>query len=95
MNKDKKLLIVCECGSCEHQFILNYIAFKDHPMLSLETHLITWESFFKRLWVGLKYAFGYKSKYGHFDDVIINKDEAKKIRDFFAEVGYLTEVEIK
>lgn len=92
---DKKHLLICSCGSCEHQAILSYWHDEDYPEVYLSIHLITWEGFWRRLWTGLRYAFGYKSKYGHFDEMVITPEEAKNIRDFFADVGFLAEVTIK
>lgn len=35
--------------------------------------------FFGRLWTGLKYAFGYKSKYGHFDNTMIKMEDRERL----------------
>ncbi len=89
MAVDKTYLIICNCGSCEHQAILNYWNDDEYPFVSMSFHLATWEGFLKRLWVGLKYAFGYKSRYGNFDEIIIDKKEANEIIKFFADIGYI------
>lgn len=76
----ERLHITCDCGSSEHQFTL--IKDTEDDEIWLETHLITYRNFFKRLWVGLKYAFGYKSKYGNFDSILLTKEDCKKISKF-------------
>lgn len=76
----EKLHITCECNSSEHQLIF----IKDHEddEVWVETHLVTYRGFFKRLWVGIRYAFGYKSKYGNFDCVLIKPEDRQKISEF-------------
>ena len=91
MNEEKTHIIICHCGDCEHQTILQYYPDDDGlDVLTLNTHLKGWEGFFRRLWHGLRYAFGYKSRYGAWDEIIIDKDEAVRIHEFLADIGYLT-----
>lgn len=72
-----KLHITCECESAEHQ--LAFIHDRSDDFVYLETHLVTHRGFFTRLWVGLRYAFGYKCKYGNFDNVIISRKDRIKL----------------
>lgn len=74
--------IVCECFSSEHQF--HFIHDPEDDTVYLETHLVQYNNFFKRLWIGLKYAFGYKCRYGNFDCTIVPKEEKKKLVEFLA-----------
>jgi hypothetical protein len=81
MDKENKFFI-CACHSIEHQTYF----WKDKELgfeeLYIEMHLITYRNFFKRLWIGLKYAFGYKSIYGNWDTFIFTKEDEKKLRDY-------------
>ena len=72
MSKSKELeeLIICACGDTEHQAIFRTIEGDDDVYMAI--HLVKLP-FFKRLWYGLKYIFGYQSKYGAFDEIIITK----------------------
>ncbi len=72
--------IICECNSLEHQVTFWYD--KEQDELYCEPHLTTHKNFFKRLRCGLKYAFGYKSKYGDWDSTIFKKEDLKKLRDY-------------
>lgn len=72
--------LVCECNSSEH--VLRYIYDKDENELYTEVNLVQHRNFLKRCLVAIKYIFGYKSKYGHFDTTIINKHEARKLGFF-------------
>lgn len=77
MTSLEKLVIICDCESPEHQFILRKDS--EDGEVWLESHLYSHQNFFKRLWMGMKYAFGYKSRYGNFDCVIISKSDQQKI----------------
>lgn len=80
MEKFKELHIICECYSPEHQFTLIKDPEEDEVWINI--HLSDYQSFTQRLWIGLKYAFGYRSKYGDFDNIIISPDSQKKIIEF-------------
>jgi hypothetical protein len=73
---DRKILI-CECHSLEHQVSFWYE--QDEGTLYVETHLVTHKNFFKRLWVGLKYAFGYKSRFGEWDEILLDPNSQKEL----------------
>ena len=49
-------------------------------MVYVHTHLNKLP-FWSRVKYGIKYIFGYKSRYGAFDEFIINPKDAKKIED--------------
>jgi hypothetical protein len=73
---DRKILI-CECHSLEHQVSFWYE--QDEGTLYVETHLVTHKNFFKRLWVGLKFAFGYKSRFGEWDEILLDPNSQKEL----------------
>lgn len=73
-------LVLCACKSLEHQVVL--IGFRDEPEIYLQVHLNTYRNFWQRLWHGLKYAVGYKSKYGAWDEVILGQAELEQIKKF-------------
>lgn len=78
--KYSKLNIICECWSMEHQ--LQFIHDTEDDELYVDVHLITHRNFFMRLWIGLRYAFGYKCMYGNFDSTIISKEDRILLRDY-------------
>lgn len=80
MSSFEKLVILCDCEHAEHQFIL--VRDPEDGEVWLEPHLVQYDNFFKRLWTGLKYAFGHKSRYGEFDCVMISKKDQEKIVEF-------------
>jgi len=80
INLERKVLI-CECCSLDHQ--VSFAKFEDEPnTIYVETHLTTHRGFLRRLWYGLKYAFGYKSRYGAWDEIILEEKSLADLRNF-------------
>ena len=77
MDSIDRRTFICDCHSLEHQVSFWYD--EEEKSLYIEPHLITHRNFFKRLLVGLKYAFGYKSRFGEFDEVILGIDGQKEL----------------
>ena len=93
-------LLICECHSTDHQFILiyEYDEEKDEngnivkkiPMCYVHINLTDYKNFWQRVKYGIKYIFGYKSRYGAFDEFIFNTEDAPKLQRL---VDYLKEQE--
>ena len=78
MNRE---FIVCDCGSIEHQlsFCYDEEEFDDGwDMMYTQVHLNKL-SFFKRLAYGIKYIFGYQSKYGAFTEFYIKPADVDRM----------------
>jgi sulfatase maturation enzyme AslB (radical SAM superfamily) len=58
-------------------------------MVYIHTHLNK-KPFWKRIIYGIKYIFGYKCRYGAFDEFIVNPKDADKIQEI---VNYLKKIE--
>jgi hypothetical protein len=69
----------CACHSPEHT--LRFIWDDEDNEIYTEVYLCHYFNFFKRLWVALKYVFGYKCKYGHWDCFILNNKDAQRLKD--------------
>lgn len=74
-------IFICECGSLEHSYAFWYD--EETKDIHFMPHLISYRNFFKRIWVAIKYIFGYQCRYGHFDSMIINPEDIKKLRGYF------------
>ena len=75
----KDEIIICDCSSVEHQMALRFDDDKDlGRQVFVEIHLaaLAW---YKRLWLGIKYIFGYKCCYGNFEEVILSPKHARQI----------------
>lgn len=78
-SKMQQELLICQCGSLEHQF--SFVWWEDKDLdgeVYMECHL-TPLPFWQRLKNGIKYIFGHRSVYGDFDDVILRKEDAHKL----------------
>lgn len=73
----------CRCHSPEHILSFKLFDYDDEPELYAYVLLIP-EPFFKRVYNGIKYIFGYTSKYGHFDEFIFNPEDTDRIIELFA-----------
>lgn len=83
-DKDYTEYFDCECACSEHVLRFIYMgAYKDiePPQLYLDLFLYHYHNFFQRIWIAIKYIFGYKCKYGHFDNWIIDVKDAQRFRD--------------
>lgn len=73
-------IIICKCESPEHQIIFSYFLDNDIDReVYMTIHLRPESNIFKRVWIALKYIFGYRSKYGDFDSMIIGQRDAYKL----------------
>ena len=74
-------IMTCDCHSTEHQIVINFDEDTKENLVYLHIHLVTHRNFFKRLWLGLKYVFGYKSRYGNWDEFIVSRKNYHKLKD--------------
>lgn len=72
-------ILICDCSSTEHQIILRYD--EDDNECYASIHLTNLRGFFSRLKYGLKYIFGYKCRYGAWDEFIFKKEHIGKLRE--------------
>lgn len=73
-------LFICLCENNEHQLIFSYFPDDDCGGEVYATiHLTPERNIFKRIWKAIKYIFGYRSQYGHFDEFIFNPEDAYKL----------------
>ena len=86
MKNDKGMeqqLFVCDCGDVSHQFIVSWYPDDEdwNDLIYFTVHLSQSYNFWKRLWHGIKYIFGFKCRFGAFDEILVNKEDAKRLRD--------------
>ena len=68
--------VVCKCQSDEHVVRFTY----DEEDMWVSVHLHQYRPLWKKIWTRIKYMFGYRSKYGHWDVCMISKKEAKELK---------------
>lgn len=73
-------ILICACHSLEHMVMFWHD--KEDGLVYVEVHLYTHEGFFKRLWRGLRFAFGYRCRYGEWDSVLLDEKSVITLREF-------------
>lgn len=79
---------VCHCLSTHHT--VQWTFFDGLGKEPDELHFSVFlneRPFWTRLWYGIKYIFGYKCPYGHFDSFILHPAEAKKLQEVLGKVA--------
>ncbi len=71
-------ILICSCHSTEHQVVIMYDDEDNNAYLHI---FLSERRFFKRLLYGIKYIFGYKCKYGHWDEIILNDTHSETLID--------------
>lgn len=76
--------ICCACESDEHQINFRYFenTKEGDDYVYMTIHLNPKHNVFKRIIKSIKYIFRYRSKYGDFDEVILDKERCLKIINF-------------
>lgn len=74
----KQQVYFCDCYSPEHQMVFNPSPLEDEEMIYVHIHLVRY-SFWKRLVHGIKYIFGYQSRYGAFNEIILGPQHSKQL----------------
>lgn len=69
----------CSCHSPEHTFKLTFDP--EDGELYLTPFLANWYPWYKRVYAAIKYVFGYKSKFGHFDEVVVDPNKRAQLFD--------------
>lgn len=76
-------LFICQCSSIEHQVIFQYFEDEkdaDDKEVYVSIHLAPERNIFKRIWYAIRYIFGYRCRYGHFEEFIFNKNDAERLQ---------------
>lgn len=75
-------IMICACSSTEHQIVFSSFDDKNEDYRSVYCMIhLNKLPFFKRLYNGIKYIFGYKCKYGDFEEFIIDKNNVCKLKE--------------
>lgn len=83
---EQRDIFVCDCHSLEHQFAFWYD--EEDKSLYFEPHLYQGGNWLQRFWGRIKYLFGGKSRFGAYDEVIINPDDASKLIEYLEKIKH-------
>jgi hypothetical protein len=81
--KKTKEVLICDCHSTDHQILLmysedEYCTGETFPTCYAHIHLNR-RPFWERVKYGVKYIFGYRSRFGAFDEFLFNPDDVEKL----------------
>jgi hypothetical protein len=71
-------MLICDCSSREHQIIIEHN--NEDNLTYCHIHLVK-HGFWRRFKAGLKYIFGYKCRYGQWDEFILKPEHANQLRE--------------
>lgn len=74
-------IISCSCHSPEHT--MTYHLNPEDKEVYTSVYLHQYRPIYKRIWIAIKYIFGYKSKYGHWDCFSADKEKILELKAFF------------
>lgn len=78
------MILKCECHADEHMIVAYLDDDPDglwEPELSIHTQATPVAGFWKRLKVSVAYMLGRQPKYGHWQETLVSKEDAKALRD--------------
>lgn len=78
---NEPVYLECDCTSAEHT--MRFVLDDDevYPHIYVEMQLSRSRGFLRRLWLAIKYVFGYECKYGHWDETMLTAGNVEKLRD--------------
>ena len=80
----ERKIFICDCNSLEHQYTFWYD--EEENEVYFEPHLYSGGKWFQRFLYRLNYLFGYKSRFGAFDEVIINPKDSENIIKYLEKI---------
>ena len=72
--------VICTCTSADHD--IRFVKDTRDGDVWVEVQLVAVDNIWRRIYNAIRYIFGYRSKYGHWDTTLISKEEAKKLQHF-------------
>lgn len=72
----QKLYLDCQCECLEHVIRLQYDP--ENGDINLDVHLTMHEKWYQRVWLAIRYVFGFRSKFGEYDCTML------KVTDYVA-----------
>lgn len=69
-------LFTCSSKDGEYQILMKSWKFDNEPLVYVSVYPSEERNILKRIWKGLKYIFGYTSRYGDFDEFRFNSYDA-------------------
>ena len=80
--------LLCNCHDLHHHMVFSYYPWErdDFPVIYASVHIAPITPFFQRIWKALRYVVkGEKIPYGHWHEILIKPEKAKKLAAFLNE----------
>jgi len=77
----KTTYIECDCTSAEHTIRFALDDDDVYPHIYVTVQLSRSCRFWRKLWLAVRYVFGYECKFGHWDETMLTGLEVQKLRD--------------
>ena len=74
-------LFICDCEDIEHQMVISQDLDDKYKEIYVSIHLSQYHNFFQRLWIGIKYVFGKKSRNGNWDVICLDEKKIIKLKE--------------
>ena len=78
-----------ECGCFADEHLLRFTLDAEAEEIYTSVFLNHWQPWYKRAWHAIKYVFGYKCKYGHFDCTVIDSRNVGQLKELIAKFDEL------
>lgn len=72
----------CQCHTPEHTI---HFTIDDDGEVYASVFLHQYRSFYHRLWIAVKYVFGYKCQFGHWDNTVFKSEDLTKLKEVVEE----------
>ena len=82
----ERKVINCACNSSEHIILYSFDEDEDGYKCVFISYHLSSDYWYRRIWKGIKYIFGFKSQYGNFGEIIIDDTNVSGFREI---VGFI------
>lgn len=73
----EKIYLECACHSPEHTLLFTFAP--EEKEIYTSVFLNQYRNIFKRIWIAIKYVFGYTCRYGHWDCFNMKDEDVPKL----------------
>ena len=75
--------VECSCSNDEHT--LRFTIDAEDEIIYVSTFLNHWKPWYLRVFTAIKYIFGYKCMYGHFDNTLLRSEQVSQLKKVISE----------
>ena len=80
--KMKHKYVECDCACDEHRIVFMREPNDTWIDMYVTVYLNHYRKWYKRIYIAIKYVFGYKCKYGDFDCTMLNKKDTQELGEW-------------